>query len=239
MRHESNQRVAVVTGAEQGLGREIARQLGAQADITTVVTARDIALAQAVVAEIEAAGGKAMAETLDVADEESVQAFAARLHAAFPAVHILVNNAGVCIDNGDSVVDADLDIVRQTLEVNLFGAWRVTRALVPLMKHVDKGARIVNISSSMGQLESMDHDTPAYRLSKTALNGFTAMCASELDAFDIVVNAVDPGWMQTSMGGANAPLTAAEGAAEPVRLALIGEEATTGGFYFRGRLIGW
>lgn len=235
----AEQRVAVVTGAERGLGREIAKQLSANPGVFTIVTARDVELAKKVVSEIQAAGGQACAETLDVADDSSAEDFAERVKKGFGELHILVNNAGICIDDGDSAVDADLDIVRRTLETNLFGAWRMTRVLVPLMKNRKPGARIVNVSSSMGQLESMEHDTPAYRLSKTALNALTAMCASELDEFDIVVNAVDPGWVRTEMGGVEAPLSVEEGAAEPVRLALLGANALTGGFYLRGQLIRW
>lgn len=229
----------MVSGAERGLGREIAKLLSAQAGVTTVVTARDIELASEVVSDIVANGSVAHAEVLDVADDRSVDAFADRLRQEFGAVHILVNNAGICIDDHDSAVDADLDVVRRTLETNLFGAWRLTRAMVPLMRGREPAGRIVNISSSMGQLESMGHDTPAYRLSKSSLNCLTGMCASELQDSGILVNAVDPGWMRTDMGGATAPLSAKEGAAEPVRLALLGPEGTTGGFYFRGRLTGW
>jgi NAD(P)-dependent dehydrogenase (short-subunit alcohol dehydrogenase family) len=235
----AKQRVAVVTGAERGLGREIAKQLSANPGVLTIVTARDIELAKNVVSEIQAAGGQACAETLDVASNSSAEGFAERVKERFGELHILVNNAGVCIDDGDSAVNADPDIVKRTLETNLFGAWRMTRVLVPLMKYRRPGARIVNISSSMGQLETMEHDTPAYRLSKTALNALTAMCASELDAFGIVVNAVDPGWVRTEMGGMKAPLTVEEGAAEPVRLALLGDNAITGGFYLRGQMIRW
>ena len=154
-------------------------------------------------------------------------------------MHILVNNAGICVDDCDSAINANLDVVRQTLDTNLFGAWRVTRALVPLMVGRRPAGRIVNISSGMGQLDSMGHNSPAYRVSKAALNCLTGMTASELLDSGILVNAVDPGWMRTEMGGPTAPLSAEEGAEDPVRLALVGSDGTTGGFYLRGRLIGW
>jgi NAD(P)-dependent dehydrogenase (short-subunit alcohol dehydrogenase family) len=229
--------VAVVTGAEQGLGRELARRLAAHG-LLVWPTARDLDLSRAVVREIEQAGGEARAASLDVLLDASVARFVDLLGRECGRLEVLVNNAGVSLDRIDSAIDADLGVVRETLETNLFGAWRVTSALTPLLRASGR-ARVVNISSTMGQLEGIGHTAPAYRISKAALNAFTGMVAHELHGTGILVNAVDPGWMRTALGGPSAPLSVEEGAEEPLRLALLPETGTTGGFYFRGQLIPW
>jgi len=229
--------VALVTGAERGLGREIARELSARG-IAVVVTARELQLAKAVVNELTGLGGTSWAVQLDVTDDTSVRRAAAEVRAGAGRLDILVNNAGICIDGAGGALDADLAVVRETLETNLLGAWRVCKAFVPLMRESGAG-RIVNISSTMGQLETMGIDSPAYRVSKTALNTLTGMLAAELAEANILVNAVDPGWMRTEMGGPNAPRSVEEGAVTPVWLATLPEGSPSGGFYFDRRLVPW
>lgn len=233
---ESKQ-VALVTGAERGLGREIARQLCVRG-IAVVVTAREVPLAEIVVQELIGLGGSAWAVRLDVTDDESVAKAAIEVRARTGRLNILVNNAGVCIDDPGGLLTADVAVVRQTLETNLLGAWRVCKSFVPLMRESGFG-RIVNISSTMGQLETIGSDSPAYRVSKAALNALTGMLAAELADADIVVNAVDPGWMRTEMGGPDAPRSVEEGARAPIWLATLPRGAPTGGFYFDRRLVPW
>jgi NAD(P)-dependent dehydrogenase (short-subunit alcohol dehydrogenase family) len=126
----------------------------------------------------------------------------------------------------------------KTLETNFLGAWRVCKAFVPIIRESGSG-RIVNISSAMGQLETMGVDSPAYRVSKTALNALTGMLAADLAGAKILVNAVDPGWIRTDMGGPGAPRSVEEGARTPVWLATLPEGSPSGGFYFERRLIPW
>jgi NAD(P)-dependent dehydrogenase (short-subunit alcohol dehydrogenase family) len=230
-------RVAIISGAERGLGRAIAKKLATNG-VIVLPTARDIALSEDVVGELRNSGGQAFAYQLDVTDEESVDRFQIAVEANFGRADILINNAGICIDNIDVPSRADLQIVKQTFDTNLFGAWRLCRAFLPLMLRQNYG-RIVNISSAMGQLEAMGCSSPAYRVSKTALNALTCMLAAEASGHDIQVNAVEPGWMRTDMGGTEAPRSAEEGAETPVRLALASEGGSSGCFYFDGRLIPW
>jgi NAD(P)-dependent dehydrogenase (short-subunit alcohol dehydrogenase family) len=229
--------VALVTGAETGLGREIARQLSAR-NIAVVVTARETPLAEVVRRELKTSGGTAWAVQLDVCDDASVARAVREVTDRVGSLDILINNAGICMDSCEGPLGTDLAVVRKTLETNLLGAWRVSQAFVPLLRH-SIGGRIVNISSTMGQLETMGTDSPAYRVSKTALNALTAMLASELASTQVLVNAADPGWIRTDMGGPNAPLSVEDGAQTPVWLATLPNGSPTGGFYFRRRLIAW
>jgi NAD(P)-dependent dehydrogenase (short-subunit alcohol dehydrogenase family) len=231
------QQIALITGAEQGLGREIARQLAARG-IGVVVTARDSSLAQAVVAELTDGGGTAWALQLDVTSDCSVNSAAAVVRATPGRLNILINNAGICLDDPGGPLEANFTIILKTLETNFLGAWRVCKAFVPIIRESGSG-RIVNISSAMGQLETMGVDSPAYRVSKTALNALTGMLAADLAGAKILVNAVDPGWIRTDMGGPGAPRSVEEGARTPVWLATLPEGSPSGGFYFERRLIPW
>jgi NAD(P)-dependent dehydrogenase (short-subunit alcohol dehydrogenase family) len=229
--------VAVISGAERGLGRAIALLL-ADAGMLVVATAREIRLAEAVVQEIAARGGRSVAHVLDVLDRAGAAALAKTLDEQLGRVDVLVNNAGICVDTDAHASDTDLDIVKETLETNLFGAWRLCQAMLPLMKRRGYG-RIINISSAMGQLETMGSNSPAYRVSKTALNALTCMLAAEVEGTDILVNSVEPGWMRTDMGGPEAPRSAETGAETPVWLATMPKGGKSGSFFFDRRLIPW
>ena len=133
---------------------------------------------------------------------------------------------------------ADLDVVRETLEINLFGAWRLCEAFVPLMQR-NRYGRIVNVSSGMGALNDMSGGSPAYRVSKTSLNALTRILASELRGSGILVNSVCPGWVQTDMGGANASRTVEEGADTPVWAATLPNNGPSGCFFRDRRQIPW
>jgi NAD(P)-dependent dehydrogenase (short-subunit alcohol dehydrogenase family) len=149
-----------------------------------------------------------------------------------------VNNAGISIDRGQYGVGADLDVVRETLEMNLFGAWRLCEAFVPLMQR-NRYGRIVNISSGMGALNDMGGGSPAYRVSKTSLNALTRVLASELRGTGILVNSVCPGWVQTDMGGLGASRTVEEGADTPVWAATLPNNGPNGCFFRDRRQIPW
>lgn len=231
-------RVVLVTGGERGLGFEIARQLGAKG-MAVVIGARDEREGSAAADRLVGEGHVAGAMMLDVTDRATVDQLADAIRSEWGRLDVLVNNAGVLLDNaGDSALRANLDTVRATLDTNFFGAWSVAQAVAPLM--IENGyGRIVNISSTMGQLESMGFDSPGYRLSKAALNALTCMLAAELERENILVNSVEPGWVRTTMGGPDAPRSVEEGAATAVWLASLPDGSPTAGFYFDRRLIPW
>jgi NAD(P)-dependent dehydrogenase (short-subunit alcohol dehydrogenase family) len=217
--------IAVVTGANRGIGREVARQLAARGD-TAIVTARDRAAAEQVAKEI---GGRPA--QLDVSDPDSV----ARLASELDAVDVLVNNAAIHYDTWQRAVTADLDVVREALETNLLGAWRTAIALAPLLR-ASAHPRIVNVSSGAGQLSDMGGGTPAYRVSKAALNALTRMLAAELGG--VLVNSVCPGWVATDMGGPGGrPVS--EGAASVLWAVDLPDDGPTGGFFRDGRPLPW
>jgi NAD(P)-dependent dehydrogenase (short-subunit alcohol dehydrogenase family) len=229
--------IALVTGANRGIGLEIGRQLAAQG-ITVLLTARDLTRAEALASELVSQGLPVSARQLDVTDQASVDRLARSVEAEFGRLDILVNNAGVLIDRSMRGIDADLSVVESTLQTNLLGAWRLCKAFIPLMRRKGSG-RIVNIASQMGQLETMAGGYPAYRVSKTALNALTRILAEELRGTGILVNSVCPGWVRTDMGGRGAPRSVEQGADTPVWLALLPDNGPTGGFYQDRRPIGW
>ncbi|HTK74477.1 MAG TPA: SDR family oxidoreductase [Gemmataceae bacterium] len=228
--------LALVTGANRGIGREIVRQLSGKG-ITTILAARDKAKADAAAREL-GGGAQVLPRELDVTDASSVQRLADAVAAEFGKLDILVNNAGVLLDEKASAVSVDLAAVRKTLETNLLGAWRVAQAFVPLLKKSGHG-RVVSMSSQLGQLQSMRDAYPSYRVSKAALNAVTLMLADALKHDGVLVNSCCPGWIKTDMGGANAPGTVEEGADTPVWLATLPDDGPSGGFYQGRKRIPW
>jgi NAD(P)-dependent dehydrogenase (short-subunit alcohol dehydrogenase family) len=221
------QRVALVTGANRGIGREVARGLAARG-YRTLLSARDLAAARAAA---EGMAGDVVPCRLDVTDADTIAAAAAGLE----RLDVLVNNAGVLYDTWQRPSTADLDVVREALEVNLLGAWRCVEALLPLM---GTGGRIVNVSSGAGSLTGMRAGTPAYGVSKAALNAFTLKLAAELRESGILVNAVCPGWVATDMGGAGGrPVQ--EGAASVLWAVDLPDDGPTGGFFRDGLPVSW
>jgi NAD(P)-dependent dehydrogenase (short-subunit alcohol dehydrogenase family) len=178
-------------------------------------------------------GGDISPVQLDVADPDSVRDAVAGLD----RLDVLVNNAAILYDTWQRGVDADLDQVRDALDTNLLGAWRVTQAVLPLLRASPAG-RIVNVSSGAGALTDMGGGTPAYRTSKAALNALTRILAAELRSDAILVNAVCPGWVATDMGGAGGR-PVADGAAGIVWAATLPDDGPTSGFFRDGRAIDW
>jgi NAD(P)-dependent dehydrogenase (short-subunit alcohol dehydrogenase family) len=229
-----NGRVALVSGGNRGIGLEICRQL-ADRGITVILGSRDEEGGREAAESIP---GDVVAHQLDVADEESVDRLASFVEEEFGRLDVLVNNAGVSNDEGQRGVDADLYRVREALETNLLGAWRLCEVAIPLMRRVDYG-RIVNISTGLAALEDMGGGWPGYRVSKTALNALTRILASELRGSGILVNSVCPGWVRTDMGGYGAPRPVEEGADTPVWAATLPKGGPTGGFFRDRRPIPW
>jgi NAD(P)-dependent dehydrogenase (short-subunit alcohol dehydrogenase family) len=216
--------IALVTGGNRGIGLEVCRQL-AVAGHEVIVGSRDPAKGRA------AAGGLRVVE-LDVADAGSVRRAAEEIG----ELDVLVNNAAILYDTWARAETADLDEVHTALETNLFGAWRTTQAFLP---HLRRSAhpRVVNVSSESGSLAGMSGGTPAYSVSKAALNALTRMLAAELRAHRILVNAVCPGWTDTDMGQGGRPVS--DGAASVVWAVELPDDGPTGGFFRDGRPLEW
>ena len=231
-------RIAIVTGGNRGIGHEIARQLAA-ADLFVVIGARDAAKCKLAVESLKAAGGNVAGLPLDVNDTKSVRRFVEQVEKHHGAPSVLVNNAGVYPESTEArVVDTPTSIWRETFETNLFGAVRMCREVVPLMAKLRYG-RIVNISSGLGQLQKMGEGSPAYRVSKAALNALTRTLAAEVAGSGILVNSMSPGWVRTDMGGDEAPRSVEEGAETAVWLSLLPSNGPTGQFFRDRQPIPW
>jgi len=233
------QRIAVVTGANRGIGFEICRQLGRRGGIRVFLTARDGTKGNAAAQKLRDEGLDVEFYPLDVTNEPGIKTFAGWLQGTCKRCDILVNNAGVMLDpRGSRVLDSKVKTYHDTLETNLIGPLLLVRALAPLMKQ-DGYGRIVNVSSGQGQLSDMGVGTPAYRVSKTALNALTRTLAAELKGSGILVNSMCPGWVKTDMGGAGAPRTVEQGADTAVWLATLPDDGPSGGFFRDRKSIPW
>jgi NAD(P)-dependent dehydrogenase (short-subunit alcohol dehydrogenase family) len=233
-----DQRVAVVTGANRGIGFETSRQL-AKLGIHVVLTARSAAKAAGACQKLKDEGLNVAYHACDVTDVTAVQILRDFIKKNYGAADILVNNAGVMLDpNGGSASEMSPDVLHNTMATNVYGPAMLCRALVPLMKEKAYG-RIVNVSSGLGQLSESGRGTPAYRVSKAALNSFTRTLAAELADTNILVNSMCPGWVKSDMGGPSAPRTLEQGADTAVWLATLTDNGPRSGF-FRDRLsIAW
>ena len=229
-----NGRVALVSGGNRGIGLEVCRQLAGRG-ITVVMGSRD---EEQGLAAAEGLPHGVVVRQLDVADLGSVERLSGSVEEDFRRLDILVNNAAISNDEGQRGVDADLDRVKEALEANLFGAWRLCEMAVPLMRRNGYG-RVVNVSTGLAALEDMGGGYPGYRVSKTALNALTRILASELRGSGILVNAVNPGWVQTDMGGSGATRSVEEGAEALVWAATLPNNGPTGGFFRDRQPVAW
>jgi NAD(P)-dependent dehydrogenase (short-subunit alcohol dehydrogenase family) len=216
---------ALVTGANRGIGLEVARQLAARG-FTVIAGAREPA-------RMPSVDGDVRPVRLDVTDEASIGAVRRDLD----ALDVVVNNAAIHYDTWQRVLTADLDVVREALETNTLGPWRIAIAFADLLRATPHG-RLVNVSSGAGSLTGMGDGHPAYSISKAALNALTLMLASALRRDGVLVNAVCPGWVATDMGGPGGRPVAA-GAAGIVWAATLPDGGPTGGFFRDGRPIAW
>lgn len=237
----ADKRVALISGANRGIGLEAARQL-ARKGVHVVIGSRDLEKGQAAAQSITDEGYGAETVQLDVTDGHSIATAVEEIVRRHGRIDILVNNAAILIDGPggfrSSLFELRAETARQTWETNVLGPLRLTQAVVPIMQRNGYG-RIVNLSSGAGQLSDMRSGFPAYRLSKTALNALTRITASELASTNIKVNAVCPGWVRTDMGGAEAERPVEVGAETPVWLATLPENGPTGGFFRDLRAIPW
>ena len=241
----ADKKVALITGANKGIGKEIARQLGAQG-MTVLIGARDKGRGEEAAAELSAGGADAQAVTLDVTDPATIAAAAAKIESDYGKLDVLVNNAGISIDGSlSSALSLELATLRRTYETNVFGAFSVTQAFVPLLKKSEAG-RIVNMSSSLGSLtknsdsgwEAAGVKPLAYNSSKAALNMMTVIFADALQNTPIKVNAACPGSVGTDLNPYGSR-TVAQGAAIAVRLATLPADGPTGGYFDENGSLPW
>lgn len=230
-------RVALVTGANRGIGLEVARQLALRG-FTTILGARDAQKGDEAARSLQQGGLKVIPVQLDVTDQQSIDAVRLTVEERFGKLDVLVNNAAILYDEWQRAENASLDTVRDAFETNTLGPWRMCQTFIPLLRKSEH-ARIVNVSSESGALTVMGGGTPAYSVSKVAMNALTRMLASELRTSRILVNSVCPGWVATEMGGPNAPRSVEEGAASVMWAATLPDDGPTGGFFRDGEPIPW
>lgn len=228
--------IALVTGANRGIGLEVVRQL-AQTGMTVILGSRELQKGKAAAEPLTKAGLTVVPQQLDVTDPQSIHHLAQIVEQQFEHLDILVNNAGILYDTWQKPSNADLSIVQEAIATNTLAPWRMCQAFLPLLRRSQHG-RVVNVSSEAGSLASMGASTPAYSTSKAALNAFTRLLAAELKGTGILVNAVCPGWVATDMGGAGGR-PVAEGAASVVWAATLPDDGSTGGFFRDGKPLSW
>jgi len=231
---QAGRRVALVSGANRGLGLEISRQLASRG-LHILMGSREEARGAAAAEKLAAQGLAVEARQLDVTDEDSVRRLADGIRERPGRLDVLLNNGG---NRGAEGTTVDFAAVKQTFETNLFGAWRLCQVFIPLMRERGFG-RIVNVSSGAGRLTGMNGRLPAYRVSKTALNAVTRILAHELSGSGILVNSADVGWVRTDMGGPNARSSVEEGARHAGVVCDMSDDGPTGGSFRERRETSW
>jgi NAD(P)-dependent dehydrogenase (short-subunit alcohol dehydrogenase family) len=230
-------RVAIVTGANRGMGLETCRQL-LMRGLSVAMGGRDTAATERARKTLGDLSENAIAVQMDVTNHASIEAAHKSIVDQFEHVDVLVNNAAVLLFENNDVLSIPPDGFWRTLETNLFGAIDVCRRFVPAMADQRYG-RVVNVSSGLGQLTNMSTYAPAYSISKAALNAFTRILAETYGTRGVLANAVDPGWVRTDMGGPSAPRSVAQGVETTVWLATLPDDGPTGGFFRDRRPIAW
>jgi len=229
--------VALVTGANRGMGLETCRAL-AQRGYQVILTSRDQQLGQQAAQPFVQQGLSVTSFALDVTNEGSIQHLQRVLEERFGGVDVLVNNAAIYPDKGRSVLEVEPETFRATMETNFYGPLLLCQAWVPGM--ITRGyGRVVNVSSRAGQLSAMGDFAPAYSASKAALNALTRMVADAARGSNVLVNAVDPGWVRTRMGGPTASRSVEQGTDTIVWLATLPDGGPTGGFFHDRQPIPW
>ncbi|MBB6412409.1 SDR family NAD(P)-dependent oxidoreductase [Mesorhizobium sangaii] len=226
-------KVALVTGANRGIGLETGRQL-AKLGFTVLLGVRDLARGEAAARGLD---GHVEAIAFDVAAPDAAALAAADVERRFGRLDVLINNAAIHYDTGSRALLPNWKVIREAFETNVFGAWRAASAFAPLLKGGGHG-RLVNVSSEGGSLASMGAGAPAYSTSKATLNALTCVLAGELRGAGVLVNAVCPGWVATDMGGPGGR-PVAQGAAGIVWAATLPGDGPTGGFFRDGKRLPW
>lgn len=237
-------KIALITGANKGLGLETARQLARDHGFTVLLGCRDQGRGQEAEALLQGEGLDAHFVALDVTDEASIQAAAQQTESSFSVLDVLVNNAGIMIEHDARVGGVGLEVWRQTFDVNLFGAVAVTNAFLPLLEK-SEAARVVNLSAILGSLTEISKPQmktwirASYSASKAGLNAFTVALALEMSGRPIKINAAHPGWAKTDLGGPHALMTPAQGVKTVIQLATLPDDGPTGGFFHMSKAMSW
>lgn len=228
-------RVAIVTGGNRGIGYEVCKELS-KSGCKVVLTSRNEVDGKNAIATLN--NDNITYHRLDVTDIEDISCLRDWILKTYGKLDILINNAGIYLDEGVSVFDVDEKIISETLAVNFYGAFQMCKTFVPIMKQ-NRYGRIVNISSGYGAMNEMSGYQAAYRISKASLNALTLIMADELRDVNIKVNAVCPGWVNTAMGGKMAPTSPHMVAMDIVHFAMVGANGPTGKFFRYKKAIQW
>ncbi|MEM1506189.1 SDR family NAD(P)-dependent oxidoreductase [Domibacillus sp. 8LH] len=232
-----DKQVAIVTGGNRGIGYELVKQL-AWDGFKVILTSRDPETGHEAVQKLNKLNLDVSFVVMDVDNQESIRQAAITVNEHYGRLDVLINNAGVYLDESKKLVAMNPSILEKTMTTNFFGAYHMIRSFIPLMEKQGYG-RIINVSSEYGAISEMSlQGAGAYKLSKLALNGLTQLVAAETKG-DIKINAVDPGWVSSDMGGPSAPRTPKQAAESILRLATIGSEGPNGGFFRDGKQIDW
>ena len=232
-----DKQVALVTGANRGIGYELVKQLALKG-FNVILASRDPKKGHEAVGKLKESGLDVSFVGMDVEDPESIRQAATKINEQFGRIDVLINNAGVYLDDQERLSTMEPTILEKTMSTNFFGAYYVIHSFIPLMEKHGYG-RIINVSSEYGAMSEMSYQgVGAYKLSKLALNGLTQLLAAEIKG-DIKINAVCPGWVSTDMGGPAAPRTPKQAAESILWLAAIGPEGPNGGFFRDGKPIDW
>lgn len=232
-----SKKTALVTGGNRGIGFETCRQL-LEEGYRVLLTARDEEKGRRSLKTLHDFGPDVHFHALDVTDENSIAALKETIMKAYGGLEVLINNAAIHYDTWQQALDADMQQVQDAIQTNLIGPWRMIQAFAPQMRERGYG-RIVNVSSEAGSLESMGAGTPAYGVTKAALNALTIKVAAELKGSGVLVNTVCPGWVRTDMGGSMAPRSVEQGAASVMWAVMLDDEGPTGGFFRDGKQLPW
>ncbi len=233
----NDKKIALVTGANRGIGFEICRQL-ADKEFEVLLTARDQTEGEKALNELMKKSKSIRFHVLDVSDSNSRENISEFVEKEYGRLDVLINNAGILIDSGTSAANIPLQTIRDTFEINFLGPLALCQLFLPLMQHNDYG-RIVNVSSGMGAMNEMGAGNTAYRISKTTLNALTIILSKENNSPNILINAMCPGWVRTRMGGNGAPRSVVDGAKTAVWLSMLPKNGPTGKFFRDNREIKW
>ncbi|MED4227980.1 SDR family NAD(P)-dependent oxidoreductase [Neobacillus cucumis] len=232
-----DKQVALVTGGNRGIGYELVKQLALKG-FQVILTSRDPKMGHEAAQKLKEFNLDVSVVEMDVNNQESIHQAAMTINERYGRLDVLINNAGVYLEENKKLVALDPSILERTMATNFFGAYHVIRSFIPLMEKQGYG-RIINISSEYGAMSDLSYPgVGAYKLSKFALNGLTQLVAAEISG-DIKINAVDPGWVSSDMGGPSAPRTPRQAAELILLLATTGPEGPNGGFFRDGKQIPW
>ncbi|SIR50796.1 SDR family NAD(P)-dependent oxidoreductase [Peribacillus simplex] len=230
-------KVALVTGGNRGIGYELVKQLALEG-FMVILTSRDPIMGHKIANKLKKSDLDVSFLVMDVDNQESILQAAITVNERYGRLDVLINNAGVYLDEDKKLVAMDPSILEKTMETNFFGVYHVIRSFIPIMEKHGYG-RIINVSSEYGVMSQLSYPgVGAYKLSKLALNGLTQLLAGEVKG-DIKINAVDPGWVSSEMGGPSAPTTPKQAAESFLWLATIGSEGPNGKFFRGGKLMDW